>query len=147
MFLFLRSQLCSGPAKLRLRNGWTEPLPHNWTRTEKTFSFEVTFEEPRRPGSFLLGFVVPDSIAKVSPVTLHFMSTATTPAQTSTRATATRYFEKQIPAAVDHQKPMLFEFSVEHSFDPRPDPRELGIIMPFTGAIRGTDSSILFWLD
>jgi hypothetical protein len=55
--------------------------------------------------------------------------------------------EAPFPKAVDCAQPMLFEILVEHEFDPRPDQRNLGIIMPFTGAIAGTGTPILFWMD
>jgi hypothetical protein len=42
---------------------------------------------------------------------------------------------------------MLFRFTVEHTFDPRPDTRDLGVIMPFTGAISGIGERILFWVN
>jgi SAM-dependent methyltransferase len=147
MFLFLRSQLCSAPAQLTLLSGWTEPLPQNWAWTEKKFSFEVLIEEERRPPSFLLGFLIPDAIANVSPVTVHCTVNGQPVGTEVYKSAGDKIFEKPIPASVDHRAPMQFEFAVEHGFDPHPDPRPLGVIMPFTGAIRGTGSPILFWLD
>ncbi|MGA2434238.1 MAG: methyltransferase domain-containing protein [Bryobacteraceae bacterium] len=147
MFLFLRSQLCSAPARIKLLTGWTEPLAQKWAWTEKKFSIEVTMEELRRPPSFLLGFVVPESVASVSPVTVHCAVNGHPAGTEVFQGSGDKLFEKPLPAEVDNKQPMLFEFSVEHSFDPRPDPRDLGIVMPFTGAIHGTDSPILFWLN
>lgn len=147
MFLFLRSQLCSAPAHLRLLDGWTEPLDQQWAWTEKAFSLEVKLEEARRPESFLLGFIVPEAVAKASAVTVHCTVNGH-PVETEVfRRPGDKLFEKKLPATVDHRRPMVFEFLVEHSFDARPDPRNLGIIMPFTGAIRGINSQILFWLN
>ena len=54
-------------------------------------------------------------------------------------------FEADLPASVDCTKPMRFEFAVQHSFKPA-DPRDLGVVMPFTGAIRGTSEKLHFWL-
>jgi len=147
MFVFLRSQLCSAPAQVRLLHGWTEPVPQKWGWTEKKFAIEVRLEEPRRPGSFLLGFVVPDSIASSSPVTVHCTVNGHPTASEVFHGPGDKLFEKRLPAVVDSQKPMVFEFAVEHSYHAPPDPRDLGIIMPFTGAIRGIGSQILFWLD
>jgi hypothetical protein len=147
MFMFLRSQLCSAPAQLTLLSGWTEPLPQNWAWTEKKFSFEVRLEEERRPASFLLGFLNPEAIASVSPITVHCTVNGHDAGTEVYKTAGDKTFEKPIPASVDHRAPMQFEFTVEHGFDTHPDPRSLGVIMPFTGAIRGTGSRILFWLD
>ena len=46
-----------------------------------------------------------------------------------------KILEKALPRARDHTRPMLFELSVVRGFDPYPDPRDLGIIAPFSGAI------------
>jgi tRNA (mo5U34)-methyltransferase len=147
MFVFLRSQLLSAPAQVTLLSGWTDPLEQKWAWTEKNFSFEVRAEGPRRPPSFLLGFVVPESITNVSPVTVHCSVNGQFVGTEVYQGSGDKLFEKQLPSGVDHTKPMVFQFSIEHSFDPRPDPRDLGIIMPFTGAIRGIGSPILFWLN
>ncbi len=147
MFLFLRSQLCSAPASLTLLNGWTEPTPQKWAWTEKKFSFEVKLTEARRPESFLLGFLVPKALADASAVTVHCTVNGHDAGTEIFQGSGDKLFEKEIPASVDHGQPMVFDFAVEHSYDARPDPRDLGIIMPFTGAIRGTDSPILFWLN
>ena len=147
MFLFLRSQLCSAPARITLTSGWTEPGEQKWAWTEKKFSFEVILDESRRPPSFFLRFVVPESVAKASPVKIH-CSVNGHPAGTEVyHGPGDKLFEKPLPKPVDHRQPMTFHFSVEHMFDPRPDTRDLGIIVPFTGAIHGTNCPILFWLN
>ena len=46
-----------------------------------------------------------------------------------------KVLEKALPRAADHTRPMLFELSVVRGLDPYPDPRDLGIIVPFSGAI------------
>jgi tRNA (mo5U34)-methyltransferase len=147
MFVFLRSQLCSAPAKVTLLSGWTDPLPQEWAWTEKKFSFEVKLQEARRPDSFLLGFVVPSSIADVSAVTVHCAVNGQAAGTEVFKGHGDKLFEKKLPEGVDHTQAMRFEFTVEHTADTRPDPRDLGIIMPFTGAISGIGARILFWLD
>jgi hypothetical protein len=42
---------------------------------------------------------------------------------------------KALPRAADRRRPMLFEVSVVRGFDPYPNPRDLGIIVPFSAAI------------
>ncbi|MGC2661096.1 MAG: methyltransferase domain-containing protein [Bryobacteraceae bacterium] len=143
MFVFLRSQLLSAPAQITLLNGWTDPLEQKWAWTQKTFSFKVRAKGPRRPPSFLLGFVVPEAIANASAVTMHCSVNGKWAGEEIYQGAGDKLFEKPIPSGVDHREPMLFEFSVEHSFDTR----DRGVMMPFTGAIHGTDSSILFWLN
>jgi tRNA (mo5U34)-methyltransferase len=147
MFVFLRSQLCSAPAQVTLLDGFTEPLPQRWAWTEKRFSFEVRLREARRPDSFLLGFVLPKAIADVSPVTLRCTVNGHAAGTEVFKDHGDKLFEKAFPPGVDHTQPMRFEFTVEHTFSAPPDPRELGVIMPFTGAISGTGAPILFWVD
>ena len=147
MFMFLRSRLLSAPARVTLLTGWTDPVEQKWAWTEKEFSFEVSVEEPRRPPSFQLGFIVPESIANASPVTVHCSVDGQHAGTEVYEGAGDKTFEKGLPSGVDHKKPMVFQFSIEHRFDPRPDPRDLGIIMPFTGEIQGTNSPIQFWLD
>ena len=147
MFLFLRSQMRSADAKVTLLDGWTEPLVQNWAWTLKRFRFEVQLQSAMRPEGFLLGFVLPDSIAKVSAVTLACRVNEVPCGSQVYRKHGDQIFESKIPESVDHTKPMVFEFSVEHSANLAPDPRDLGVIMPFTGAIRGISERILFWLD
>jgi len=147
MFVFLRSQLCSAPAKVTLLDGWTDPLPQEWAWTEKKFSFEVRLQEAQRPASFLLGFVVPNAIADVSAVTVRCTVDGHHAGTEVYQGNGDKLFEKKLPEGVDHTQVMRFEFTVEHTFDGRPDPRDLGIIMPFTGAIRGIGARILFWVD
>ena len=147
MFLFLRSQLCSAPARITLLNGWTEPGEQKWAWTEKKFSFEVTLEEERRPPSFLLRFVVPESVAKASAVKVHCLVNGHPAGAERYDGPGDKLFEKPLPKPVDHRQPITFYFTVEHTFDPRPDTRDLGIIVPFTGAIHGTNCPIPFWLN
>jgi tRNA (mo5U34)-methyltransferase len=147
MFVFLRSQLCSAPAKVTLLKGWSDPVAQEWAWTDKKFSFEVQLQETRRPDSFLLGFVVPPAIAAISPVTVHCTVNGR-PAGTETfQGHGDKLFEKKLPEGVDHSQVMLFEFTVEHTFDARPDTRDLGVIMPYSGAIKGIGARILFWVD
>ena len=147
MFLFLRSRFCSAPAQLTLQAGWTDPVEPNWAWTEKKFSLEVRLEEGWRPISFRLGFAVPEAMAGASTVTLSCAVNGHSAGKEVFHGTGEKLFEKPLPKAVDPTRPMIFEFSVEHDFDPHPDPRDLGIIVPFTGAIRGTTSPVLFCLS
>ena len=147
LFVFLRSELCSAPAHLTLRAGWTDPVEQHWAWTEKKFSLEVRLGEAWRPPSFRLRFVIPESMATVSAVTLSCNINGHSAGMEVFHGAGEKLFEKPLPKAIDQTRPMIFEFSVEHNFDPRPDPRDLGIIVPLTGEIRGTNSPILFSLS
>jgi hypothetical protein len=147
MFVFLRSQLCSAPAEVALLEGWTDPVLQKWAWTEKRFTFQVRLCESSRPPAFLLGFIIPEAISSVSAVTIRCRVNGVAAGSQIYRSHGDQIFESPFPDAVDHTQPMLFEFLVEHKFDPRPDPRDLGVIMPFTGAIGGTGAPILFWVD
>lgn len=147
MFVFLQSLVCSAPAQLTLQTGWTDPVEQNWAWTEKTFSLEVRLDEAWRPPAFRLRFVVPEAMARVSAVTLSCKVNGHPAGRQVFHGTGEKLFEQPLPEGVDHTRPMIFEFSVEHDFDAHPDPRDLGVIVPFTGEIRGTNSPILFWLS
>jgi SAM-dependent methyltransferase len=147
MFVFLRSQLCSAPATVTLLHGWTEPQPQEWAWTEKQFGFEVQLKEARRPESFLLGFVVPHGIAATSPVTLRCRVNGQDAGVEVFTGPGDKLFEKKLPKGADHTQPMRFDFTAEHTASTQPDPRDLGVIMPFTGAISGIGARILFWIS
>jgi tRNA (mo5U34)-methyltransferase len=147
MFLFLRSQFCSAPAQVTLREGWLQPEAQNWAWTEKKFGLEVRLEEGWRLTSFRLAFVVPEAMARASTVSLACKVNGHAAGMEVFHGTGEKFFERPMPQAVDQTRPMIFEFSVEHNFVARPDPRDLGIIVPFTGVVRGINSPILFWLS
>jgi hypothetical protein len=58
-----------------------------------------------------------------------------------------KYFEADLPSHLENSKPIHFEFAVDHGFKSLTDPRDLGIIIPFDGAVRGISEKINFWLD
>lgn len=147
MYLFLRSELRSADATVKLLDGWTGPVTHNRAWTLKRFSFEVQLKSRMRSEEFLLGFVIPEAIAQESPVTLTCWINGSCCGSQIYRKHGDQIFEAKIPEKIDHIQPMAFEFLAEHNADLRPERRDLGLIMPFTGAIRGTDERILFWLD
>jgi hypothetical protein len=145
MFVFMRSQLLSAPATIRLLDGWTDDTGFQWAWTLKRFSFEVTLLDTLKPPRFLLQFNVPDTIAAVSPVRLSCTINGE-PAGTQTYSGPNEHlFEADLPSDLDCTKPIHFGFAVDHGFKSI-DPRDLGVIMPFTGAIRGISEKIHFWL-
>lgn len=147
MFVFLRSQMRSANANVTLLDGWTDPVEQNWAWTLKRFRFEVRVADALCPHGFLLGFIVPEAIADVSTLTLSCTVNGVPSGSASYSKHGDQLFEGKIPDRVDHSQPMVFEFTVEHTANSAPDPRDLGVIMPFTGAIRGIGERILFWLD
>jgi len=145
MFVFMRSQFLSAPATIKLLDGWTEQAGHQWAWTLKRFSFDVTLLDALRPPKFLLQFNVTDDMAAASPVQMSCTINGI-PASTQTFSGPNEHlFEADLPASVDHTKPMRFEFAVDHNFK-HSDPRDLGVVMPFSGAIRGTSEKMHFWL-
>lgn len=147
MFVFMRSQFLSAPATIRLLDGWADETRFQWAWTLKRFSFEVTLLDSSKPPGFLLQFNVPDMIAAVSPVRLSCAINGK-PAGTQTfTGPNEHHFEADLPSELDCTKPVHFEFTVDHGFKSTVDPRDLGVIMPFTGAIRGTSEKMHFWLD
>ncbi len=146
-FLFMRSERLSAPAEIRLLDGWTEVTELKWAWTLKRFSFEVTLLEALRPPKFSLQFVIPAAVASVSSVvkmscTVNGQSAGTQ----SFTGTDEKYYEADLPAGVDSGSPMRFEFTVEHGLDSSVDGRDLGVIMPFNGLVRGISEKIHFWL-
>lgn len=145
-FLFMRSQRLSAPASIRLLEGWSEVTELQWAWTLKRFGFEVTLMNSQRPPKFLLQFVVPDAVASASPVLKLSCTVNGQPAGTQNYSGRNeKNFEADLPAHVDYTRPMIFEFTVEHSLE-SPDGRDLGVIMSFNGAIQGISEKIHFWL-
>jgi 2-polyprenyl-3-methyl-5-hydroxy-6-metoxy-1,4-benzoquinol methylase len=147
-FLFMRSRRLSAPATVRLLEGWTEVTELKWAWTLKRFSFEVTLLDATRPPKFSLQFLIPDVIAAASPVVKMSCSINGQPVGThSYSGRNEKYFEADLPSSIDSSKPIHFEFTVDHRFKPLVDSRDLGIIIPFDGAVRGISEKINFWLD
>ncbi len=148
MFLFLRSDLRSSPATLRLTEGWTEVSAQGWAWTLKKFIIEVDSQDVAQPTSFRLGFIIPPVIATSSPVSVHCRINGKSAGKQTYKGHGSQTFESIIPERIDPHKTMRFEFTVKHSFRPAlPDTRELGIIVPFRGKIQGVSEPISFWLD
>jgi tRNA (mo5U34)-methyltransferase len=148
-FLFMRSQRLSAPATIRLLEGWTEVNELKWAWSLKRFSFEVTLLDATRPPKFSLQFVIPDVLAAASPAVKISCTVNGQPSGTQTYSGRNeKYFEAGLPSGTDYSKPIHFEFTVDHGFKPPlPDSRELGVIIPFDGLVRGTSEKFNFWLD
>jgi hypothetical protein len=147
-FLFMRSRRLSAPATIRLLEGWTEVTELEWAWTLKRFSLEVTVLDATRPPKFSLQFVIPEVVAAASPVVK--MSCAINGKAVGTQTYSglhEKYYEAELPSGIDYSKPILFEFNVDHNFKPAGDLRDLGVIVPFDGSVRGTSEKINFWLD
>jgi hypothetical protein len=108
----------------------------------------VTLLDATRPPKFSLQFVIPDVVAAASPVVK--MSCAVNGQAAGTQTYSGRnekYFEADLPPAIDYTKPIHFDFTVDHSFKAVTDLRDLGVIIPFDGMVRGTSEKFNFWLD
>lgn len=148
MFLFLRSDLRSSPATLRLWPGWTEISEQGWAWTLKKFVIDVESHDVTRPTAFRLGFIIPPAVVSASPVTLRCKINGKSVGKQTYKGHGPQTFSAPIPDSVDHRKTMRLEFTVKHRFRPAlPDTRELGIIVPHRGKIAGISEPISFWLD
>ena len=147
-FLFMRSQRLSAPATIRLLEGWTEVDQLRWAWSLKRFSFEVTLLDQTKPPRFSLQFLIPDVLAAAVPVVTMSCAVNGHPVGTQSYSGSNeKYFEANLPSDIDHSKPMHFDFTVNHSFKPQTDMRDLGVIIPFDGLVRGTSEKFNFWLD
>ena len=148
MFALLRSQLRSSPANIRLLDGWTDRSDQGWAWTLKRFAFEVESLEAERPPSFVLVLFIPDVVASASPTRVTSRVNGQIAGTQIYMRRGDYAFEAAIPESVDHKKPMHFEFLVDHRYRPSlPDKRDLGVIVPASGLIRGVSEPIPFWLD
>ncbi len=146
MFLLLQSQRLSVPTKLRLLSGWTPVTEFKWAWTLQRFSFEAEILDSSRPTRFFLGFSLVDQLVASSPLRLSCTVNGVPAHEMEFETAGAKIFEAALPSGVDSGKPMLFEFAVEHRYRNALDPRDVGIIVPFSGAIRGLSEPILFWL-
>ncbi len=148
MFLFLRSELRSSPAELRLTEGWTEVSEQQWAWTLKKFVIEAHLQEAMPPSRFRLHFVVPPVVAAASPVTIACQINGNSASKQTFKQEGDQVFEASIPASIKSAETLRLEFTVKHRFHPEPpDQRNLGIIVPFRGTIHGVSEPIGFWLD
>lgn len=145
MFLLLQSQRLSLPAKIRLLTGWTPVTDYQWAWTLKQFSFDAEILDSSRPTRFFLGFSLIGELVANSPLTMSCKINGVATEPMVFENSGDKIFESELPRDIDIGKPLRFEFSVEHQFH-HADPRDLGVIMPFSGAIRGISEPILFWL-
>lgn len=146
MFLLLQSQRLSVPTKIRLLSGWTPVTDFKWAWTLKQFSFEAEILDSSKPARFFLGFSLVDQLVASSPLRLSCKVSGISVHTMEFDTAGAKIFEAALPAEVDPSKPILFEFAVEHQYRNAIDPRDIGIIMPFSGAIRGLSEPFLFWL-
>jgi len=147
-FLFMRSQRLSAPATIRLLEGWTEVDELRWAWSLKRFSFEVTLLDQTKPPRFSLQFLIPDVLAAAVPVVTMSCAVNRQPVGTQNYSGSNeKYFEADLPSDIDHSKPIHFDFTVNHSFKPQTDMRDLGVIIPFDAQVRGTSEKFNFWLD
>lgn len=146
MFLLLQSQRLSIPARIRLLSGWTPVTDYRWAWTLKQFSFDAEVLDQSKPTRFFLGFSLVAELVASAPLRLSCKVNGTPTKPMEFNTAGAKIFEAELPRGADGGKPLHFEFSVEHQFRSAVDPRDLGIIMPFSGAIRGVSEPILFWL-
>ena len=147
MYLFLRSEHRSVDAMVQLLDGWTEPVKQQWSWTLKRFNIRVQLKSKERPAGFSLGFTIPAKIVQASPLNFSARVNGSECGQQTYTTDGYQVFEAKIPENVDHTKPMVFQFRAEHDADFLPDDRDLGVIIPLTGAVEGIGQRIPFWLD
>jgi tRNA (mo5U34)-methyltransferase len=146
-FLFLRSTRLSAPAHVTLGAGWGDPEPHGWAWTLKRFSFTLQLlEQPVR--SFSLRFRIPQALAAQSGVAMTCLTNGIVLPRSSYSGPGDFKYEALLPASVAQDAPILFEFAVEHKFQPAPpETRDLGVIVSLRREVFGVSERIPFYLD
>jgi len=145
-FVLLRSGRRSLDASLLLLDGWKEMDARDCRCTLRRFCFQVRTRAGMDPHGFFLSFVLPEGITSAGPVTLECTINGRACAAATYCKPGSYLYRASMPAGIDYSHPMVFEFAVDHG-RVADETDALGIIVPFTGAVRGTDSSMLFWLD
>jgi hypothetical protein len=112
----------------------------------KKFSLEARVLDQSRPARFSLGFITTREMVAVALVKV-LCTVNGIPIESQTfNKPGEQVFEAFIPATIGDTTTLRFEFTIEHSFKPGADPRDLGVIVPFNGEIRGTSEKLPFWL-
>lgn len=146
MFLLLQSQRLSVPSKIRLLSGWTPVTDFKWAWTLKHFSFEAVILDSSKPTRFFLGFSLIDELVATSPLRLSCTVNGIAAHEMEFETAGAKIFDSALPVEVDPGKPLLFAFMVQHQYRNPLDPRDIGIIVPFSGAIHGLSEPMLFWM-
>jgi 2-polyprenyl-3-methyl-5-hydroxy-6-metoxy-1,4-benzoquinol methylase len=145
-FVLLRSGRRSSDASVLLLDGWMDLDDRNCRWTRRRFRFHVQAGAGTNPHGFFLSFVLPEVMASAGPVTINCTINGQACPAATYRATGSYLYRATMPEGMDDSRPMVFDFAVDHG----PAGEEidaLGILVPFTGAVRGTDSPMVFWLD
>jgi tRNA (mo5U34)-methyltransferase len=145
-FVLLRSGRCSADANLLLLDGWKDMDERACRSTLRQFRLQVHARGGSDPQGFFMNVVVPEVMTGAGPVTLHCAINGQACPAAVYSAPGSYLYRASMPEGLDYSRPMVFDFAVDH----RPVADEInapGIIVPFTGAIRGTDSPMVFWLD
>ncbi len=147
MFLFLESQRRSIPANITLLEGWSSVGEFDWAWTLKSFSLQVEVSGEMIPFHFRLGMTVLEQFVTKSPMRVHCtINGVPIDPQTFTKA-GDQVIEAAVPRQAQNSRSLRFDFVIDHQFRPEPpDTRELGVIIPFTGAVEGTSEKLEFWL-
>lgn len=146
MFMFLESQRLSVPAEVTLLNGWTEVSEFKSAWTLKRFSFVAHVLDGSKPSQFFLGFSLTREMVANGKVTIRCNVNGAALKPQIFNDPGEHLFQSLIPDAIDNGNILHFEFIVDHQYKPQTDLRDLGVIVLFTGAIRGISEKLTFWL-
>jgi hypothetical protein len=146
MFMFLESQRLSIPAEVKLLDGWTEVTEFNSAWTLKEFSIEARVLDNSKPSRFFLGFSLMREMVADTPVTMFCTVNGVQMKPQTFKQSGEHFFESLIPDEIGNTDTLCFEFTVDHRYKPETDPRDLGVIVPFTRAIHGISENLTFWL-
>jgi hypothetical protein len=141
MFVLLKSRTRHPELQVRPLDGWHAPEEDRWCWTAKRFSIEVVLPAESRSSEFALRFTVPAEVVVSSSgeVGLSCRIEGKPAGSISCRSPETLEFRGRFPESIAAGACVVLEFSVESSFAPADDGRELGVVVPLLDASsRGT---------
>ena len=121
---------------------------HGWAWTLKRFSLTVQLLDQQPVRSFSLRFRIPETLAAHTGVAITCSTNGIVLQRSSYSGPGDFEYKALLPASVAQDAPILFEFSVEHKFQPAPpERRDLGVIVSMRREIFGVSEPIPFYLD
>lgn len=141
MFVLLKSRTRHPELQVRPVEGWHAPEEDRWCWTAKRFSLEVILPPESRSSEFALRFTVPEKVVLPGgrEVGLSCRIDGELVGSISCRTPETLEFRGRFPESIGAGARVVLEFSVESSFAPADDGRELGVVVPLLDASsRGT---------
>ena len=132
MFVLLKSRIRYPDLQVRPLDGWHAPEGDRWRWTAKRFSLEVVLPSECRSSEFALRFTVPPEAVQAhgSEVALTCSINGGLAGSISCKTAETLEFRGRFPDSTPAGAQVSLEFSVQSSFAPGGDGRELGVVVP-----------------